>query len=390
MRQLRLSVFCFICVLLLTGTIRAQEEDAPQKTQVKTAEKPKQGELHGRVSFSDGSERKGIIYLMGRAPLQLFDADKDAFEKTPLEYIESIKTVVVNEEMVDEWIWKEESKDEKIYTGKKFPKRRYKTEIKLRNGTTIRGDCVTVGYIKNPDNAEETKFFLKRYDKGSIEQTLSDIVYVKEIVFDKTTQQNSPCAICGVISQVGAVTSVKAIQHKHDTMFEADVERKSGKYKLDRLLPGFYDIIIETDKKIFLYTGLKGEEIKENKLSEQDKREIAERVNEIKSFYEKKHVLLVQGTQNRAKTLIIMRRNSTTTLEEEKGKDYVFVRIELWIMRKIDDGWLIDNGVSISRNKYEAEHNKEKEIVLIKELANKELNDSRSVLQFDFNVKEGK
>ncbi len=387
-----------LLILLFAALAAGQEGDKEQEKPEKPAgneEKPakeeaarqlRQGEAHGTVVFSDGSSIAGIVHATGFKPIKVYDSREKKFKHLPLEHIANLKVVITKQEMVREWRFKEESKDEKLYTGKTFPRKDYELHVTLRSGQEVHGTCNGILYVESGD--EKTRFWLKHYDRGKIDETLDDIVHVKEIKFANPKEKAVDCRISGTIKAEGEVEDVIAVQHRYK-MFVKGKVKKTGEYVVKDLLPGYYDLVIVTKDSVFTSPGMKGEDFADNNLSDQDKADIAKRVWEIKDFFEEKKVLHVVGNVKRAKVIVKTQRKSKTSLEKKGDLPLIFFHIEYWVMHKVGERWLVDWRIQLLREKGDQETKKDtKTFVNRPELADRKMETTGTKMQLDFNALE--
>ena len=282
-------------VLAFAARLAAQDEREPGRGL-------RQGEVRGTVIFSDGSAITGVMHCTGFKPLKIFDSKRKKFRYIPLEHMAGLKVEVTKAQMVEHWRFKEESKDEKVYTGRKYPRKDYLCLITLRGGQKLKGTCTAVLYIEAGD--EKTRFSLKHYDRGKTGETLEDLVHVSEIRIadpDDTLPDNR---IFGTVKPKGRLQDVIAVQHRYKMFLKGKVNRETGEYVIKDLLPGCYDLVIVTDDSVFLCPGMKGEDFAEDSLTKGDKEDIAKRVWEIEDFFEEKKVLYATGNAKRAKVIV--------------------------------------------------------------------------------------
>lgn len=374
------NVLIAAILILLAAVVAAQEKE-------QTGRRLRQGEARGTVIFSDGSSITGIIHQSGWRPLKVFDTRKKKFKHIPLEHIALLKIRVTKAEMVKEWRFVEESKDEKEYSGKQYPRKDYEIHITLRGGQKSRCTCKGVLYIESGD--KKTRFYLKHWDRGKTDQVLDDLVHVKEIRLASPKAKAVDCRIFGEVKPKGELEAAIAVQHRYKMFVKGMVQTETGKYVIKDLLPGYYDLVLVTTESVFLCPGMKGEDFAEDSLRAQDKKDIARRVWEIKDFFEEKRMLHATGNVKRAKVLVKTVRKGKTSLEKQGDLPLVFFHIEYWVMHKVGDRWLVDWRIQLVREKGEQETKKDtKRFVLRPELANKRIEVGGTQLRVDFNVAE--
>jgi hypothetical protein len=167
--------------------------------------------IPGWLELSDGTAVRGKIYLTRGQGLRIFDQEQERVREIPLAAATEICVSVDKEWIEKEWRFKENASDAKLYTGRTYPARLYRHEIKLKRGGSINGALAGIVYVEpdpptaadpSPakgrkasskrqvtppkiDGAEQPKrqrLFLHKRDKGEFGQTLEQLVYVKRIV----------------------------------------------------------------------------------------------------------------------------------------------------------------------------------------------------------------
>ena len=197
----------------------------------------------GTVELSNGERAEGWISLTPGRPLEVYDLDAREWREFEIHEIGELRAAPRKEEIEREWRWKEYGKDEKVYTGRAYPKRWLEHVIVLRGrtgqdgerlGCHIRGAALYVtkepdrtaageerdsdekvsddktllakgpgarkpdakkAAARRPDEKDakmeaeaprRRRFILRQYERGELGQTLDDLVYVKLVtVHDK-------------------------------------------------------------------------------------------------------------------------------------------------------------------------------------------------------------
>ena len=133
------------------------------------------------VTTSDGKSASGQLYTKLDMPLTVFDRARKRFVAFTLKDISGIDVSVEEEKDEPSWYWKESGSDEKVFTGKTYPVRKYVTKVTFADGKAITGDVSGPVYLKTTDG-REIRYVLYRKQKGNEGQKLSDLVHVTSIV----------------------------------------------------------------------------------------------------------------------------------------------------------------------------------------------------------------
>ena len=137
----------------------------------------------GTITLSNGEKFSGVLSTTPEQPFRVFDVDKQDYLDVPLTTVQSMKAVVLWEQQEKEWKFRASGSDQKEYSGKTYPARETQYTITLDDGTTIHGSLVAPVYVQTAGG--QRMFILHKRDKGAVGQSLDDLVYVREIVFEK-------------------------------------------------------------------------------------------------------------------------------------------------------------------------------------------------------------
>jgi hypothetical protein len=85
----------------------------------------------GTVELSDGTRAEGWLSLAPGRPLEVFDLEAEEWREFAIDEILGLRATPRKEELEREWRWKEYGKDEKVYTGRAYPKRWLDHELVL-------------------------------------------------------------------------------------------------------------------------------------------------------------------------------------------------------------------------------------------------------------------
>jgi hypothetical protein len=145
--------------------------------------------LPGVIELSDGRQLPGGIFTTRDKPWLVWLAGQKRWRQIPPLAVLSITAVVDQEEMKLQWRWKAMGEPEKVYTGEKYPFRRFRWKFHLADDSyitgAIKGQPVWVA-SPTASNTTAGPFVLHERSKGKARQTLKDLVYVKKIVISRT------------------------------------------------------------------------------------------------------------------------------------------------------------------------------------------------------------
>jgi hypothetical protein len=141
----------------------------------------------GVITFNQGKAVEGRIWTTLETPIRVWIEELKMYRDVDWSLIKRVDVVVVSEAMEDDWRWKKEGSDEKVYSGKKYPNVELLYRFTLLNGQVIEGGAVAPIYFA--DGLKARQFALYKKYKGKLDETLKDLVYIKTIVL-----QESPAA----------------------------------------------------------------------------------------------------------------------------------------------------------------------------------------------------
>jgi hypothetical protein len=145
------------------------------------------GALPGVMELSDGTLIAGGLYGTREKPWDVFVAKEKRWRQIPPIAVLSITAKPVEEKMELEWRWKAMGEPEKIYTGRKYPTRRFEWTFHLIDDTKVTG--VVKGQPLWVELPHATKpagpYILHERSKGEPGQTLAELVYVKRVLVSR-------------------------------------------------------------------------------------------------------------------------------------------------------------------------------------------------------------
>jgi len=137
---------------------------------------------HGWIELSSGRRIRGRIWTTPGKPLRVFVPSEKRYRDVPLAAIRRVSARVEWERLQDEWRWRHAGSDEKVFTGHKYPVRMLSYRFELVGGRVICGFVAAPIWVRG-DDGRVRRFVLHKRQKGPVDTTLGDLVYVKEVVF---------------------------------------------------------------------------------------------------------------------------------------------------------------------------------------------------------------
>jgi len=141
--------------------------------------------LPGVVELSDGRILAGGLYTTAEKPWVVFVLKQARWRRVPFITALSITAVVVSEKVELRWRWKAMGEPEKVYTGKKYPTRRFLWKFRLLDGSTLTGAVKGQPLWVQYGRKRHGPFVLHERSRGKDGQSLKDLVYVKRVIVSR-------------------------------------------------------------------------------------------------------------------------------------------------------------------------------------------------------------
>ncbi|MBI4617225.1 MAG: hypothetical protein HY720_26670 [Planctomycetes bacterium] len=289
----------------------------------------------GKVVLSNGEVLEGGLRLGRGQEINLFETSQKRRLHLALSGIRRIRFEVESESMENGWMFKEEGSDEKIRLAFQYPVRKLAARIELASGQEVEGH-VTGTTLTLETGESSTRFILTSSQKGEKDQTLADLVYVKEVVLaDAGAGEPGPSAVVDVTGRAEGVRDIVFIDRDRAARCEAILE--GGRYRAERLLPGSFRVFARTEKA--LLSGMPAAQ--GNLLSEAERGELQGFVERVEEFFDEKKIRSLAGTKDDLWVLLESRRTRPSHLKDEAGNPILTIRWDLWLVRRGEADWEI-------------------------------------------------
>jgi len=146
----------------------------------------------GTVTLSTGTKVEGRVWTTLATPLRvvLGDTDKATYQDMDWALIQQIDVLVDEAQLEDDWRWKKEGSDDKVFSGKKYPNVVLRYRITATNGKTVEGGVVAPIYIN--DGTKTRTLALYKKQKGELGETLKDVIYITSIKLTGPADTGTP------------------------------------------------------------------------------------------------------------------------------------------------------------------------------------------------------
>jgi hypothetical protein len=277
------------------------------------------------VTLSNGESTEGKFSITDGKKLDLFDTKRQKRVQIDPDEVARITVTAEDEKIGQAWMFKEDGNRDKLKLPGKYPLRSLSTDITLTSGETLTGHIVAPFYVETEE--ESKRFFLVKDQKGEKDQTLEQLVYVKNIVLPNRKVGDG---------KLGTIT-VKA--PGKPALFSIEREMTLDP-PFTGLLAGHYDVFIFGDKKVRF--GLTGDEV-----PEADRKAIQDKVDQIEEFYTHKKIVAFAKTGSIVRGFIDLTRP-----EESYDAGFKFERWELWTFEPTKTSWDIKRRLFIHRERF--------------------------------------
>lgn len=136
----------------------------------------------GVILLSDGTRLEGKIWSTLDTPYRVWIEENKNYKDIDLAMVKQIEVRVLAETMEEDWRWLKEGSDQKVYSGKKYPRVALAYKFTLTNGQSLEG--TVLGLIYLDDAAKTRTLTLYKEYRGTLDETLKDLVYIKSIQLD--------------------------------------------------------------------------------------------------------------------------------------------------------------------------------------------------------------
>ena len=290
------------------------------------------------VTLSDGRTLRGKVCII-RNRVQIYDLSSQEKRLVSVKNIKRIQSRVQEEFMARQWFFKESGSDEKVYTGKKSPIRRFRTLITFHDGSTIRGNIMARTMYVETDEGRK-RFQLLRKQEGEVGQKLSDLVHVKSVTF--TGDGKGVTGNITALVRTGSGERIrKAVALNTDQIFIRQARRGGRKLRFPRCTTGTYDLLFVTDRAIYVAFSAASDA---DRLNSRQVADIQNWIDNLRDYYTTQRVLYGVGTPKKAFVLVFRERSGNT-----HGSTALTRRYDVWVMHRSTNQWRIKKRIGIFR-----------------------------------------
>ncbi|KPK65295.1 MAG: hypothetical protein AMK73_03320 [Planctomycetes bacterium SM23_32] len=299
--------------------------------------------LPATVELSDGTVLEGGVHVTDGAVIIHNEAQGRRYTVRAAE-MARLEQTIERQSMEEKWLFRESGLDDKVYTGQVYPVRHYTTRITFHDGRQLEGHIVAKTlHVKTGDGTQ--RFILRRKDEGKVGQTLEDLLYVRSVTF----QQEGP-GVRGTIEGTLHPPEGERLQQvmavNRDKLFSVEVAFNpfSGEFRAADCTEGTYDLIVVTDKAIYLYFSRERDE-GAARMDAAQVTELQAWVDRLREFFHEQRIVYAAGNDQRAFVLVRKERHGGMTLQ---GAELIR-RYDVWAMHKPGEEWQIEKRMFLRR-----------------------------------------
>ncbi len=299
--------------------------------------------LPGALELSDGRRVEGRVHITdGR--LIIHNEAQGRRQTIRAAEMARIETAIERQSMEAKWLFRESGRDEKVYTGEHYPVRHYLTRITFHDGRRLEGHVMpkTI-YVES--GGRKQRFILRRKAEGKVGQGLDDLLYVRAVTFH-AEGAGARGAIEGTLGLPMGEGLQKVLAINRDKLFsiEATFNPFSGRFRVSDCTEGTYDLVVVTDKAIYLHFSRERDE-GAGHLNARQVADIESWVAKLRDFFHEQRIVYAAGNGERTFALVRKERHGGTTLP---GAGLIR-RYDVWAMHRPRDKWQIEKRMFLLR-----------------------------------------
>ena len=295
------------------------------------------------VRLSDGTLHDGVVRIKSGHVKVMAVAAKRRVNVRTLE-MAKFETVIEKRSMEEKWIFKESGLDDKSYLGRFWPVRYYGARITFHDGRKLEGHIIPATLqVKVGD--EFFKYILRRKDEGKVGQKPEDLVYIESIKFGENGADVRADIVGTILPPPGEVLhKVVCVNRENYLSLVGKLDVKTGAFVFKDCNAGVYDIIVLTDKAIYLYLS-REQDAKTRRLDTKTVGEINAWQAQLRDFFRERKIVYAAGSESQAFGLACMDRYGGTTSKKVQQ----LRRWGVWALHMATDQWQIEKRFFVDR-----------------------------------------
>jgi len=155
------------------------------------ATQPRDDAWPGAIELSDGTILAGMIHTTRDQPWTVYVEAEKRWRLIPPLAVLSITAVVREESYEQEWRWAGMGRSEKVYTGRRYPFRRFEWTFRLADGSEITGVVKGQPIWVDSGGAVLGPFVLHERDKGPLGSRFEELIYIKRVIVSRRAMEQA-------------------------------------------------------------------------------------------------------------------------------------------------------------------------------------------------------
>ncbi|MFP4026323.1 MAG: hypothetical protein ACLFWL_00840 [Candidatus Brocadiia bacterium] len=303
--------------------------------------KPKRIWRPATVEFSNGQKAVGKIHITNNQ-MKVFLDSKDRYYNVPVKALKRIDVVIEKQHMDKKWIFREDGRDEKVYTGEVYPIRRFQVRATFGNDKKVQGPPLARMVVFEDREGNRRRLAIKRKMQGKVGEKLENLVYPKSIAFTDDAA-GALGSIRGTLYTKGdeVALHIIALHRESDTSIRSAVKR-GGQFQLTECMSGTQDLFVVTNDHIYGY--FSNEKDKgASRLDAAVMNHIENWKSNVRSVFEVEKPIYGAGNKEECFVLVQMVRRGNLEFSDPKKWAWVekLRRYEIWHLKRRGDQWTI-------------------------------------------------
>lgn len=334
------TLVALVLIPLLCASVAAAEDGRP-----------------GRVTLSDGTVVEGRLVFTPGVKVHLTDPATGRGRDAEPGDLAAILFRVDGESLERPYTFTTPGKDEKTYGEGRYPLRNLLATLVWRTGERAEGHLkTTVVRVLGPEkegaeDPDERRIVLRRQWKGTVGQTLDDLVYARELRFvdvpDPRTKRAATLDLflpgAGPLRAAGAFGLASGLVYAGVV-----VDARSRHLHFDALPPDTYDVAVLAGD-VAIVGSARGEAGPRPIVDAEDGAPLAEIVAKGDDLYDARTLVATGGDRDAARLVVWKRVLRPTTFDAERGRRQALVAVDLWTAHRLEHEWRIDARANLLR-----------------------------------------
>jgi len=311
----------------------------------------------GRVTLSDGTVAEGRLVFTPGVKVHLTDpATGRGRDALPGE-LAAILFRLDGESLERPYTFTTPGKDVKTYGEGRYPLRNLLATVVWRTGERAEGHLrTTVVKVLGPekggaDDPDERRIVLRRQWKGTVGQTLDDLVHAREVRFTDVPDPaaKAPATLDVHLPGRGSLRAAGAYGHASGLVYAGTVvDAAGGRVRFDGLPSDTYDVAALAGD-VAIVGSARAAGGSRPIADAEDGAALAEIVAKGDDLYDARTLVAAGGDRDAARLVVWKRVLRPTTYDAELGRRQALVSVDVWTAHRLEHEWRIDARANLLR-----------------------------------------